>query len=193
MRSGDGRIKTPDRTRTLIVDLAVAQPVPRIRLYAYDARQCDPKRCTGRKLRRFGLVTFVPRPTAIPRGAIVLTPEAERALSPADASPAEASGIAVLDVSWKRRSFPRVPQGTARALPYLLAANPVNYGKPFTLSSAEAFAAALVILGHEGHAREVLAKFAWGEQFLTLNREPLEAYRDAKDGAGVVRAQALFT
>lgn len=179
--------------RTLIGRRALAWRVARIRLYAYDARQCDPKRCTARKMRRFGLVTFVPRPTSIPRGAIVLTPEAHYVLSPADAARAEAAGIAVLDVSWKRGVFPRTPQATPRALPYLLAANPVNYGKPFTLSSAEAFAAALAILGHEGHAREVLAKFAWGEQFLTLNREPLEAYRDAKDGAGVVRAQTLFT
>ncbi|MGQ0797225.1 MAG: DUF367 family protein [Methanobacteriota archaeon] len=165
----------------------------RIRLYAYDARQCDPKRCTARKLRRFGLVTFVSRPTSIPRGAIVLTPKAERALSPADGARAEASGLAVLDVSWRRGVFPRVPQATPRALPYLLAANPVNYGKPFTLSSAEAFAAALAMFGREDQAREVLSKFAWGEQFLTLNREPLGAYREAVDGDGIVRAQALFT
>ncbi len=144
-------------------------------------------------MRRFGLVTFVPRPTSIPRGAIVLTPEAHYVLSPADAARAEAAGIAVLDVSWKRGVFPRTPQATPRSLPYLLAANPVNYGKPFTLSSAEAFAAALAILGHEDHARDVLSKFAWGEHFLTLNHEPLEAYRGAGDGEGVVRAQALFT
>src|SRR3989304_4886759 len=110
----------------------------RVRLVAYDAGQCDPKKCTSKKLARFGLLTLVPRPTSIPPGAVLLTP---------------------------------------RPLPYLLAANPVNYGKPFLLSSAEAFAAALVILGHGDEAREVLSKFSWGGQFLTLNREPLEAYR----------------
>jgi pre-rRNA-processing protein TSR3 len=168
-------------------------PVGRIRLYAYDLGQCDPKRCTARRLRRFGLLTFVPRASSIPRGAILLVPTTERALSPADAHRAETRGLAVLDASWRANTFQRVPQASPRALPYLLAANPVNYGKPFTLSSAEALSAALVILGHEDHARDLLSKFAWGLQFLALNEEPLEAYRTAKDSADVVKAQALFT
>ncbi len=164
-----------------------------VRLLAYHAGQCDPKRCTSKKLERFGLVTFVPRPTALPAGVVLLTPLAERALSPADASRAERAGLAVVDVSWKRATFPSVPRAVPRALPYLLAANPVNYGKPFILSSAEAFAAALVILDHEDDARAILSKFAWGEQFLLLNREPLDAYKSAETSADVVRAQAEFT
>ena len=163
-----------------------------IRLLAYHAGQCDPKKCTALRLHRFGLLTLVPRPTALPRGAIVLTPNAERALSPADAARAERRGLAVVDVSWKRGRIPTVPQGAARALPYLLAANPVNYGKPFILSSVEALAAALVIVDHPDEARTVLAKFAWGHQFLTLNREPLAAYAGAGTSAGVVAAQAQF-
>ncbi|HKZ90095.1 MAG TPA: DUF367 family protein [Thermoplasmata archaeon] len=164
----------------------------RVRLLVYDAKQCDPKRCTARKLRRFGLVVFVPRPSALPRGAILLRPDATRALSPEDAPAAERHGLAVLDASWRAAAFPRVSRGVARALPYLLAANPVNYGKPFTLSSAEAFAAALVIMGHEDEGKAVLSKFAWGDQFLVLNRQPLDAYRAAADSSEVVKAQALF-
>ncbi|HEY5605761.1 MAG TPA: DUF367 family protein [Thermoplasmata archaeon] len=164
-----------------------------IRLLAYHAGQCDPKKCTSLRLERFGLMRFVSRPVALPKGAVLLTPTAERALSPADAPRAERHGLAILDVSWKRGRFPIVPHATSRALPYLLAANPVNYGKPFLLSSVEALAAALVIFGREPQAHEVLAKFAWGEQFLVLNREPLEAYAAAKDSAGVVEAQRLFT
>src|SRR5256884_5016116 len=38
------------------------------------------------RLRRFGLMTFVPRPSSIPRGVVLLTPKAARALSPADAA-----------------------------------------------------------------------------------------------------------
>jgi len=167
--------------------------VARIRLVAYDARQCDPKRCTARKLARFGFVMIVLRPASVPRGSIVLAPTAERALSPADAARAERHGLAVLDVSWKKGAFPATPQAHPRALPYLVAANPVNYGKPLTLTSVEAFAAALFILGHEDHARELLSKFAWGDGFLALNREPLAAYRAATDSGAVVRAQADFT
>ena len=163
-----------------------------IRLLAYHAGQCDPKRCTARRLERLGLMTFVPRPSALTKGGILLTPEADRALSRADAPRAERRGLAVVDVSWKRGEFPKVPQATPRALPYLLAANPVNYGKPFVLSSVEALAAALVIFGHEDEARTILAKFVWGGQFLALNREPLDAYMSAKDSTGVVAAQAEF-
>ena len=163
-----------------------------IRLLAYHAGQCDPKKCTALRLKRFGLMTFVPRPSSLPRGAVLLTPKAIRALSPADAARAERRGLAIVDVSWKRESFPAVPQATGRALPYLLAANPVNYGKPFVLSSAEALAAALSIFGHTDAARAVLAKFSWGEQFFILNREPLTAYAAAQDGAGVVAAQSEF-
>ncbi len=168
----------------------------RVRLYAYHAGQCDPKKCTSRKLERLGLLTFVPRAASLPAGSVLLTPEAERALSKADAPRAERRGLSVLDLSWKVTEkvggFPAVPRAVGRALPYLLAANPVNYGKPFVLSSAEALAAALTILGEPDHGREVLSKFAWGEQFLTLNHDPLEAYAAAQDSAGVVAAQAEF-
>lgn len=122
----------------------------------------------------------------------MLHPEAPRVLSQEDRNRAERHGLAVLDVSWKRGEFPQVRQVAPRVLPYLLAANPVNYGKPFTLTSAEAFAAALTILGHEMQAREVLSKFAWGDQFFRLNEQPLDAYRSAPDAEAVLRAQALF-
>ena len=167
-----------------------------IRLYAYHAGQCDPKKCTSRKLERMGLLTFVPRIPSLPAGTVLLTPEGDRALSRSDAPRARRHGLSVLDLSWKATEkkgwFPSAPKAVGRALPYLVAANPVNYGKPFILSSAEALAAGLIILGDGDHGREILSKFAWGEQFLTLNREPLEAYRAAEDSAGVVAAQAEF-
>ncbi len=173
-----------------------SERVPPIRLYAYHAGQCDPKKCTARRLERMGLLAFVPRPRSLPAGTVLLTPYAGRALSRADAPRAERHGLSVLDVSWKVAEkagrFPAVPQAVGRALPYLLASNPVNYGKAFVLSSVEALAAALVIFGHEDEARGVLSKFTWGEQFLRLNAEPLAAFRAAEDSEGVVAAQAQF-
>jgi len=79
-----------------------------------------------------------------------------------------------------------------RALPFLIAANPVNYGKPFILSSAEAFAAALLILGEQEQAQSLLEKFNWGAEFLRLNEEMLLAYSTAKDSTEVVAMQKGF-
>jgi len=154
--------------------------------------ECDPKRCTARKLVRFGLVEGAPRAGLLPRGCVVLHPSGEHVLSPEDLRDAEARGIAVIDSSWKRGDVPRIPRHPARALPYLLAANSVNYGKPFLLSSVEAFAAALWILGHPMQAEEILSKFGWGRQFLVLNREPLEAYAAAATREDILAAQGEF-
>ena len=163
-----------------------------MRLTALTLEECDPKRCTARKLIRFGLADGVPSVARLPRGAIVLHPEGDHVLSREDREVAVGRGLAVIDSSWKRGPVPRIPRHPSRALPYLLAANPVNYGKPFLLSSVEAFAGALWILGRPEHAEEILAKFGWGLQFLSLNREPLGAYAAAANRAEVLEAQAEF-
>jgi pre-rRNA-processing protein TSR3 len=82
--------------------------------------------------------------------------------------------------------------GVHRALPFLVAANPVNYGKPFRLTTVEAFAAALVILGDREQAEQVLSKFTWGETFLELNAEPLRRYADCADSTEVVAVQQEY-
>ncbi|KYK27406.1 MAG: hypothetical protein AYK23_02355 [Candidatus Proteinoplasmatales archaeon SG8-5] len=166
-----------------------------IKLYFYDGKQCNPKRCSGKKLARFNLATQVNLISKIPSYSLVLVPTADRVLSKDDQERIEGSGLAVLDLSWKATGsdFPRVIKRTRqRSLPFLLAANPVNYGKPFMLSSAEAFAAALVILGHRSQAEEIMGKFKWGQTFFDLNREPLEEYEIAKNAEDIIRAQELF-
>jgi len=164
----------------------------RIRLAALTLEECDPKRCTAQKLIRFGLAIPVTLPGRLPRGAVVLHPEGDHVLSREDRPAAEARGLAVVDSSWRRGPVPTVSRHPARALPYLLAANPVNYGKPFLLSSVEALAAALWIVGHPEESEEILGKFGWGAQFHTLNREPLQEYAAAADRQGVLAAQAEF-
>jgi len=51
----------------------------------YDERQCDPKRCTARKMLRFRLVEEVPSIRRIPYGVVALIPGAEKAVSREDA------------------------------------------------------------------------------------------------------------
>ena len=70
-------------------------------------------------------------------------------------------------------------------MPFLIAANPTNYGKPFMLSTAEAIAATLYIFGERKQAENVLSKFKWGPHFLVLNRQPLEEYLGAANSEEV--------
>lgn len=164
-----------------------------IRLYLYYARQCDPRKCSGMKLAKFDLVRRYENIGETPKGAILMDPTSEKALSRADSTK---KGIIVLDCSWEHaeETFPLLERFDLqrRALPYLLAANPVNFGRPFRLNSAEAFAAALFITGHEEQARTVLSKFNWGHSFFELNEEPLADYAAAKNSTEVVEAQLQY-
>ena len=54
-------------------------------------------------------------------------------------------------------------------VPYLIAANPINYGKPYKLTCVEAVAAAMYICGFDEQASEMLDKFAWGHSFWEMN------------------------
>ncbi|MCO8243235.1 DUF367 family protein [Haladaptatus sp. AB643] len=150
----------------------------------------DPKKCTARKLARFDLTELHRSARATPYG-IVLNPHAEQALSPADR--AETDTLVALDCSWEsaERALFEMP-GVHRALPFLVAANPVNYGKPFRLNTVEAFAAGLCILGERAQAERILSKFRWGETFLELNEEPLRRYADCEDSTEVVAVQQEY-
>lgn len=118
-----------------------------IDLAMWDFNQCDGKRCTGRKLERLGMI----RTLQLGAGwrGLVLSPEGRSAVSPADLAAVEANGLSVIDCSWalvEDLPYHRM-KGQARLLPYLVAANSVNYGKPSKLSCAEAIAATLYIVG----------------------------------------------
>ncbi|MEE9352803.1 MAG: DUF367 family protein [Candidatus Thorarchaeota archaeon] len=161
------------------------------KILVYHANQCDPKKCTGIRLNRMSKAKIVKNMRHIPRGSIVLNPISEIALSPADRIPVMKSGLVALDCSWKQAEtvFNRARQGGQRSLPYLLAANPINTYKPIKLSTAEAVAAALYILGMKDIAEDIMSIFKWGPSFLTLNREWLEAYMNCSTSGEVVEVQ----
>ena len=165
--------------------------MPAIRLFALMEREDDPKRCTAAKLVRFKQVVEVKRESQIPPRAVVLDPEAEKAISAEDREAITRHGLLVLDCSWnKLTKFPRIRRGLQhRALPFMLAANPTNFGKPQRLSSAEALAASLYIIGEKQQAEQVMSIFKWGPVFLDINRDRLEQYAAAKTSADVVAAQ----
>jgi pre-rRNA-processing protein TSR3 len=117
-----------------------------IPLIAYRDNTCAPRKCTVIRLAKSGLIRVVSRPGQVPRSSLILDPTAERALSPADAprNGGPIRSITALDCSWEILDAGVFGAWRHhRALPYLVAANPTNYGRPLRLSSAEALAAAL--------------------------------------------------
>jgi len=135
----------------------------------------DPKKCTARKLKRFGLARFV---SFVPRHVIVLYPTSKIRLSRADNI---YKNILAMDVSWENINNYMFRDENTRSLPYLLAANPVNYGKPFKLSTVEALAASYYIMGFKDISIKLLEKFSWGLNFIKLNENPLEDYSRARN------------
>ena len=160
-----------------------------VKLGMWDFGQCDPKRCSGRRLARFGVLTEFKLSYRFP--GIILTPSGTRVVSPADREVMRL-GLAVVDCSWAQLEavpFNKLPRGGERLLPYLVAANTVNYGRPYKLNCAEALAAGLYICGFVADAKLVLSKFNYGAEFLRLNQELLDLYAECKDGTEILKKQ----
>jgi pre-rRNA-processing protein TSR3 len=155
----------------------------------YDKCQCDPKKCTAKRMLKFGMGKEAKTLGQIPTGSIVLSPFAKQALSPADRKLAK-KGLVVMDLTWTNiDDFPRLKRVEERALPYLLASNPINWGRPMELNSAEAVMASLIIMGEKEQADEFPERFNWGREFIRLNGNLLEDYSKAKDSTAVVSVQ----
>uniref|UniRef100_A0A8D8QNI7 18S rRNA aminocarboxypropyltransferase n=1 Tax=Cacopsylla melanoneura TaxID=428564 RepID=A0A8D8QNI7_9HEMI len=156
----------------------------------WDMKHCDPKKCSGRKLARHNLIKILKLGERF-RG-ICLTPVGVQCVSKADHHIIEENGAAVVDCSWAKieeTPFAKMKTNHPRLLPFLIAANPINYGKPCKLSCVEALAATFIIAGFPKEAKFYLGKFSWGRTFLTLNAELLDLYKACETSTEVVKAQ----
>jgi pre-rRNA-processing protein TSR3 len=146
----------------------------------YMLRQDDPFKCTAAKLAKFRLAEPV---KFIRRSSIVLNPFSQTPVTRNDV--AIADSVCAIDCSWERadevlKHQRLLSHGIGRRLPAMLAANPTNYAKLYKLSSAEALAGALYILGEKKLAADIMDKFKWGHTFLELNVNLLEDYANAE-------------
>ncbi len=158
--------------------------------------QDDPRKCTAARLLKAGIARKI---RGVPRGrrAIILNPYSDMVLMPSDRRTAGA--VVGVDCSWRlaegefgaprgageRRKKAgadgsgaqrRYDTESSRRLPPLLAGNPVNYAKIGMLTTAEAIAASLFIMGYDDMAHDVLGRFRWGHTFYDLNRNILAEY-----------------
>jgi len=138
--------------------------------------QDDPKKCTAAKLVRFNLAKKV---ITISKNTLTLNPFADHILLNSDKN--NVRSITGIDCSWNfaDQTFVKKFSGISRRLPYLLAGNSVNFSKLGKLTTVEAIAASLYLLGFENQSTELLGKFKWGHTFLDLNRNLLNDYQDA--------------
>ena len=142
--------------------------------------QCDPKKCTGKKMERLGLLKEIKFSRNY--GGILLTPNGKKICSIKDHDIIATKGICVIDCSWAKFEEMHLDlhKIETRSLPFMVAVNPVNFGKPFKLSCSEAFAACLFLGGFEKEARFIMDHFKWGEHFFKVNEELFNKYKGIK-------------
>ena len=164
-----------------------------INVFICNFHTCNPKKCTAMRMIRFHKARDI-KVNQIKSKHIVLTPFSIISLSPADIENAQNFGLVGVDCSWNNIDSGQkaLVKGTGRSLPFLVAANPNNYGIPSKLSTLEAIAAALYILGDYDHCDEILSLVSWGSEFKKINQEYLDAYASSKDSKEVVKKQTTF-
>lgn len=172
--------------------------VSNISVHAVWLAQDDPKKNTAVLASKRGNLKLHKRINTLPKRGIILEPLCGKVFGPEDHALLINGGSLVgLDCSWAHieESVAQVMKRTRlqpRMLPLLLAANPVNWGKPGRLTTAEALATVLYLIGRQEQARDVLGAFRWGERFFELNQEPLDAYAQAQSSAELVELQFEF-
>ncbi|RDA85570.1 hypothetical protein CP532_5379 [Ophiocordyceps camponoti-leonardi (nom. inval.)] len=164
---------------------------PPFKAACWDLGHCDPKRCSGKRLMKLGLMRELSLGQRY--SGVVISPNAKQVISPADSELLVQYGAAVVECSWARTEevqWSKVGGKAERLLPYLVAANPVNYGKPWRLNCVEALAAAFYICRRPDWAEQVLAPFSYGPTFLRINLTVLDQYAACQDDAAVKNTEA---
>ncbi|EGW33443.1 uncharacterized protein SPAPADRAFT_60797, partial [Spathaspora passalidarum NRRL Y-27907] len=160
------------------------------KLAMWDFDHCDPKRCSGKKLERLGLIKNLRVGQKF--AGVIVSPNGKSIVCPNDRELVEENGAAVVECSWARLDeipFNKIGGKHERLLPYLVAANPVNYGRPWRLNCVEALAACFAIVGHLDWAEMLLENFSWGLTFLKINEELIELYQKCTDTESIQKAQ----
>jgi len=166
---------------------------PAYKAACWDLGHCDPKRCSGKKLMKLGLMRELS--VGQKHSGVIISPNAKRTISPADRELMEQYGAAVVECSWARvKEVPWAKIGgkCERLLPYLVAANSVNYGKPWRLNCVEALGAAFYICGHPDWAEEVLSHFPYGQSFLDINSSILKRYAACADEEAIKKTEEAW-
>ena len=142
-----------------------------IRILCFD--QDDPKKCTAKRLERFGYSDNYNSLKHLPARGVVLDPFSDKLLNFADEKLCEVGGLVGVDCSWnlakKTFSSLRLMGLEPRKLPDITPANPVNSGKIGKLTTAEALASALMLCGKKEQAIQIMSIFKWGPAFLRMN------------------------
>ncbi|KAI9680141.1 MAG: ribosome biogenesis protein tsr3 [Trizodia sp. TS-e1964] len=166
---------------------------PSFKAACWDLGHCDPKRCSGKKLMRQGIMRELHIGQKF--AGVVISPNASRTISPSDKELLDQYGAAVVECSWARVKevpFAKIGGKCERVLPYLVAANSVNYGKPWRLNCAEALAACFFICGHTNWAEEVLSHFPYGAAFIEINASLLKRYAACTSEEEVKKAEKVW-
>ncbi|KAH7085428.1 hypothetical protein BKA63DRAFT_17743 [Paraphoma chrysanthemicola] len=166
---------------------------PAYKAACWDLGHCDAKRCSGKRLMRLGMMRELHVGQKF--AGVVVSPKAKRIISKEDQGLLEQYGAAVVEASWKRIDevpFGRIGGKCERLLPYLVAANPTNYGKPWRLNCVEALAACFYICGHPEWAESILSTFSYGPAFLEINSALLKRYMACENEEEIKKAEEVW-
>ncbi|KAI1590313.1 hypothetical protein PtrEW13061_005558 [Pyrenophora tritici-repentis] len=166
---------------------------PEFKAACWDLGHCDAKRCSGKRLMRLGMMRELHVGQKF--AGVVVSPKAKKIVSRDDKDLVEQYGAAVVEASWNRIDevpFGRIGGKCERLLPYLVAANPTNYGRPWRLNCVEALAACYYICGHPEWAESILSTFSYGQAFLDINAALLKRYMACENEEQIKKAEEVW-